>query len=191
MQFLLVLVATILTESLLSIFVKTLKKIADPQYVSLIGWRDSLVTFVKTHSKSTISMLSCIGSYPSYKQIKWFLNKLKPCFKDIPDSLCTMVLHLYPQKKSYLQFKPSLSPANWLWNKLPCISEYSKTFSQTLHSHKEMWWNNLINDVFEAVEEPSTKRLKGDKKVSRVENRRTLYEFADAKHTDDPAKIEV
>ena len=54
-----------------------------------------------------------------------------------------------------------------------------------------MWWNNLINDVFEAVEEPSTKRLKGDKKVSRVENRRTLYEFADAKHTDDPAKIEV
>ena len=130
-----------------------LKKIADPQYVSLIGWRDSLVTFVKTHSKSTISMLSCIGSYPSYKQIKWFLNKLKPCFKDIPDSLCTMVLHLYPQKKSYLQFKPSLSPANWLWNKLPCISEYSKTFSQTLQSHKERWSNNLINDVFEVVDE--------------------------------------
>ena len=102
-----------------------------------------------------------------------------------------MVLHLYPQKKSYLQFKPSLYPANWLWNKLPCISEYSKTFSQNLHSHKEMWWNNLINDVFEAVEEPSTKRLKVDKKVSRVENRRTLYEFADAKHNDDPAKIEV
>ena len=36
------------------------EKIADPQYVSLIGWRDSLVTFVKRHSKSSISMLSCI-----------------------------------------------------------------------------------------------------------------------------------
>ena len=198
-----------------------LKKIADPQYVSLIGWRDSLVTFVKTHSKSTISMLSCVGSYPTYKQIKLLLNKLKPSFKDIPDkdlitafdneqklkksyrlggeegsnkmttSLCTMVLHLYPQNKSYLQFQPSLSPANWLWNKLPCISEYSKTFSQTLQSHKERWWNNLINDVFEVVDEPSMKKLKGDYEVSRVENRRSLYEFAVAKHTDNPAKIEV
>ena len=120
------------------------------------------MTFVKTHSKATISLLSCKGSYPTYKQIKLLLNKLKPSFKDIPDkdlitafdneqklkksyrlggeegsnkmttSLCTMVLHLYPQNKSYLQFQSSLSPANWLWNKLPCISEYSKTLPQTL-----------------------------------------------------------
>ena len=35
------------------------------------------------------------------------------------------------------------------------------------------------------------KKLKGDYEVSRVENRRSLYEFAVAKHTDNPAKIEV
>ena len=33
--------------------------------------------------------------------------------------------------------------------------------------------------------------MKGDYEVSRVENRRSLYEFAVAKHTDNPAKIEV
>ena len=48
-----------------------------------------------------------------------------------------------------------------------------------------------INDVFEVVDEPSTKKLKGEHEVSRVENRRSLYEFAVAKHTDNPAKIEV
>ena len=47
------------------------------------------------------------------------------------------------------------------------------------------------NDVFEVVDEPSTKKLKGEYEVSRVENRRSLYEFAVAKHTDNPAKIEV
>ena len=94
-------------------------------------------------------------------------------------------------KSTKSSFQPSLSPANWLWNKLPCISEYSKTFSQFLQSHKERCWNNLINDVVEVVDEPSTKKLKDDYEVSRVENRSSLYEFAVAKHTDNPAKIEV
>ena len=139
-----------------------IKKIADPEFVSLIGWRDSIVTFVRTHSKVTISMLTRIGAHPTYNQIKWFINKLKPQFNSIYDqdvittfdneqklkksyrlggeegsnkmttSLCTMVLHLYPHEKSYLQFQSSLSPAKWLWNKLPSISDYSKTFSKVL-----------------------------------------------------------
>ena len=33
-------------------------KIANPDYESLTSWRDLIVTFVKTHSKSTFKMLS-------------------------------------------------------------------------------------------------------------------------------------
>ena len=106
-------------------------------------------------------------------------------------SLCTMVLHLYPHDKTFIQFQPSLSPANWLWNKLPCISDYSKTFSQVLQIHKEMWWDKLISEIFEVEKEPKNKRLKVDTELSRIENRRNLYDFADSKHTDNPAKIEV
>ena len=102
-----------------------------------------------------------------------------------------MVLHLYPHDKTFIQFQPSLSPANWLWNKLPCISDYSKTFSQVLQIHKEMWWDKLISEIFEVEKEPKNKRLKVDTELSRIENRRNLYDFADSKHTDNPAKIEV
>ena len=56
-----------------------IKKIADPEFVSLIGWRDSIVTFVRTHSKVTITMLTRIGVHPTYNQIKSF-SKLKPQF---------------------------------------------------------------------------------------------------------------
>ena len=56
------------------------RKIADPEFVNSIGWRDSIVTFVRTHSKVTITMLTRIGAHPTYNQIKWFLNKLKPQF---------------------------------------------------------------------------------------------------------------
>merc|ERR1712173_131407 len=38
--------------------IEAISKIANPNYESLTGWRDSIVTFVKTHSKSTISMLT-------------------------------------------------------------------------------------------------------------------------------------
>ena len=78
-------------------------------------------------------------------------------------SLCTMVLHLYPNEKSYLQFQSSLSPAKWLWNKLPCISDYSKTFSKVLAKHKEIWWNRIIIEIFDSEKEPSRKKVKSDK----------------------------
>ena len=121
--------------------IDVIRKIADPKFVSWIGWRDSIVTFVRTHSKVTISMLTRIGAHPTYNQIQWFLSKLKPQFSSIRDqdiittfdneqklkksyrlggeegsnkmttSLCTMVLHLYPNEKSYLQFQSSLSPS--------------------------------------------------------------------------------
>ena len=44
--------------------IDVIRKIADPEFVSWIGWRDSIVTFVRIHSKVTISMLTCIGAHP-------------------------------------------------------------------------------------------------------------------------------
>ena len=107
-------------------------------------------------------------------------------------SLCTMILHLYPSNKTDLQFQPSLSPANWLWNKLPKLSEYSQCFSQVLHSHKEKWWNKQIEEIFEA-EEPNTKkiRLSDNSATKKVSNHRQLYDFAESKHQIKPADIDV
>ena len=45
--------------------IDVIRKIADPKFVSWIGWRDSIVTFVRTHSKVTISMLTRIGAHPT------------------------------------------------------------------------------------------------------------------------------
>ena len=39
--------------------------IADPKFVSWTGWGDSIVTFVRIHSKVTISMLTRIGAHPT------------------------------------------------------------------------------------------------------------------------------
>ena len=44
-------------------------KIANPDYESLTSWRDSIVTFMKTHSKSTFKMLSHVRAHPTYRQI--------------------------------------------------------------------------------------------------------------------------
>ena len=82
-------------------------------------------------------------------------------------SVCTMVLHLYPNDKSYLQFQSSLSPAQWLWNKLPSIPDYSKSFSKILNTHKEMWWNRILNEIFQSETEPNKKRRKSDNDTSR------------------------
>ena len=76
--------------------------IADPKFVSWIGWRDSIVTFVRTHSKVTISMLTCIGAHPTYNQIQWFLSKLKPQFSSIRDQdIITTFDNEQKLKKSY------------------------------------------------------------------------------------------
>ena len=79
-------------------------------------------------------------------------------------SLRTMVLHLYPNEESYLQFQfqSSLSPAKWLWNK-PSISDYSKAFPKVLAKHREIWWNRIIIEIFDSENESSRKRVKSDK----------------------------
>ena len=201
---------------------EALVKIANPDYESLTSWRDSIVTFVKTHSKSTIKMLSHIGAHPTYRQITYFLSNLKPNFNEIQKcdiittfdneqklkksyrlggaegsnkmttSLCTMVLHLYPSNRSDIQFQPSLSPANWLWNKVMRTSEYSKTFSQVLHSHKEKWWNRQIEEIFKA-KEPTPKKAKLSERIApkKVLNHRKLYDFAESNHPIKPADIDV
>ena len=74
--------------------------IADPKFVSWIGWRDSIVTFVRTHSKVTISMLTCIGAHPIYNQIQ--LSKMKPQFSSIHDyDIITTFDNEQKLKKSY------------------------------------------------------------------------------------------
>ena len=64
-------------------------------------------------------------------------------------------------------FQSSLSPAKWLWNKLPSIPDYSKSFSKILHTHKEMWWNRILNEIFQSETEPTKKRRKSDNDTSR------------------------
>ena len=55
-------------------------------------------------------------------------------------SLCTMVLHLYPNEKSYLHFNPLY-----------------------LAKHKEIWWNRIIIEIFDSEKEPCRKRVKSNK----------------------------
>ena len=192
--------------------IEALIRIVDPGYEGIIGWRDSIVTYVRTHSKTTATMLRHIGAHPTYRQIIHFLNKLNPHFEKVrngEDVITTFdneqklkksyrlggeegsnKSNLYPHIKTNIQFKQSLSPAKWLWNKLPKISEHSKTFSQVLQTHKEQWWNKLLKEIFSS-EEPSSKKVKYDDASKRVANRRELYDFAEAKHPTNPAEIEV
>ena len=82
--------------------IDVIRKIADPEFVSWIGWRDSIVTFVRTHSKVTISMLTRIGAHPIYNQIQWFLSKMKPQFSSIRDyDIITTFDNEQKLKKSY------------------------------------------------------------------------------------------
>ena len=68
-----------------------------------MGWRDSLVTYVKTHSKTTISALTHLGSHPTYRQILHFLSILKPSFNSVRDNEDVIVAFDNEQKleKSY------------------------------------------------------------------------------------------
>ena len=68
-----------LSKRLLQTHLMLLKKNSWSRVVSLIRWRDSILTFVRTHSKVTITMLTRIGVHPTYNQIKSFL-KLKSQF---------------------------------------------------------------------------------------------------------------
>ena len=60
--------------------IESITKLAVPEYYSFLGWRDSLVFFVRTHSKATASALSHIIAHPTYRQIYHFMRKLKPSF---------------------------------------------------------------------------------------------------------------
>ena len=62
---------------------EALIRIVDPGYEGIIGWRDSIVTYVRTHSKTTATMLTHIGAHPTYRQIIHFLNKLNPQFEKV------------------------------------------------------------------------------------------------------------
>jgi hypothetical protein len=64
-----------------------------------------------------------------------------------------------------------------------------------LNNHKESWWNTIIKYAFESFkgEENEVKKAKISKtdKNERVTNHRKLYEFAESKHSNKPAEIEV
>ena len=123
-----------MNQNLAHNILESILKLVLPDYNSLIGWRDSLVMYVKTHSKATVVTLSTISAHPTYAQMRHFLQKLKPAFNDIKKedvitafdneqklkksyrlggaegsnkmsvSLCTMVLHLYPNCNSSLHY---------------------------------------------------------------------------------------
>ena len=205
---------------------ESILKLVLPDYNSLIGWRDSLVIYVRTHSKATVATLSTIMAHPSYHQMLHFIRKLKPTFNDIRKdedvitvfdneqklkksyrlggaegsnkmtvSLCTMVLHLYPAMKTKLQFMSNLSPSRWLWYKKPENFVENKKFNETLNNHKEGWWNTLLAEAFrtfknEEIESNKSKRPRLDS-TDRITNRRKLYAFAESKHPNKPAEIEV
>ena len=69
----------ILTQSI----IESIRKLAVPDYNSLVGWRDSLVIYVRSRSKATVATLSNILAHPSYWQLRNFLRKLTPTFSDI------------------------------------------------------------------------------------------------------------
>ena len=201
-------------------------KLVVPEYNSFLGWRDSLVFFVRTHSKATSSALSHMIAHPTYRQILHFMKKLKPSFNAVRScedvittfdneqklkksyrlggavnsnkmsiSLCTMVLHLYPAIKTKIQFVPSLSPAKWLWNRRPDNFLEGETFKKALKNHKENWWNEILKQVWESVENdesgPTEAKRSKSERGERIENRRNLYEFAKSNHPEKPAEIEV
>ena len=90
-------------QKLARIVIEAIRILASPDYTSLIGWRDSLVIYVRTHSKAAISTLSHILPYPSYYQIRNFMRKLKPTFQDIRENedLITAFDNEQKLKKSY------------------------------------------------------------------------------------------
>ena len=214
-----------LNRSLAGNIVEALFKLVDTEYDSYVGWRDSLVTYVKSHSKATISALTYLGSHPTYRQIVHFINTLKPSFNPIRDnedvivafdneqklkksyriggeegsnkmtsSLCTMVLNFYPNIKNNIQYNTIFSPANWLWNMLPKMNNLKDNhkFSETLQTHKESWWNKIIKECFEESHDKThDSESKKIKLSNKVKNRRNLYDFAESKHQDNPAEIEV
>ena len=61
--------------------IESIIKLVVPEYNSFLGWRDSLVFFVRTHSKATSIALSHMIAHPTYRQILHFMRKLKPSFK--------------------------------------------------------------------------------------------------------------
>ena len=212
----------ILTQNI----IESIIKLVLPEYNSYIGWRDSLVIYVRTHSKATAAALTHILPHPTYRQIIYFIQKLKPSFNKVRTnediittfdneqklkksyrlggaegsnkmsiSLCTMVLHLYPAMKTKIQFVSSLSPANWLWNRRPENFSEDDSFKKTLSNHKESWWNGILREVFESslnekVESRQAKKPRTEGN-DRIMNRRKLYEFAESKHPEKPAEIEV
>ena len=90
-------------RNLTSSIIKSMIKLVLPDYNSLIGWRDSLVIYVRTHSRATIETLSTILANPSYGQIWNFIQRLKPTFSDIreDEDLITAVDNEQKLKKSY------------------------------------------------------------------------------------------
>jgi hypothetical protein len=73
----------LLNRNLAGNIFESIIKLVLPEYNSLTGWRDSLVIYVRSHSKATAATLSNIGAHPSYYQILHFIRKLKPTFNTI------------------------------------------------------------------------------------------------------------
>ena len=68
-----------------------------------------------------------------------------------------------------------------------------KTISNTLFIHRQTWWNMILKEAFESTQENphEEKMAKKIKLNNRVKNCRDLYDFAESKHQDNPADVEV
>ena len=83
--------------------IESIIRLVIPDYNSLIGWRDALVIYVRTHSKATIDVLSTVLPYPSYYQIIHFIRRIKPTFNNIREDhdVITAFDNEQKLKKSY------------------------------------------------------------------------------------------
>ena len=89
----------ILTQSI----IESIRKLVVPDYNSLIGWRDSIVLYVRSGSKATVATLSNIVAHLSYWKLHYLLRKLKPTFSEIrsQEDVITTFDNEQKLKKSY------------------------------------------------------------------------------------------
>ena len=146
-------------RNLVKSIIESIIRLVIPDYNSLIGWRDALVIYVRTHSKATIAALSTVLPYPSYYQIIHFIRKIKPTFNNIREDhdVITAFDNEQKLKKSYRiggpegNNKMSISLCTMVINLYPTIKtkiQFSSAFSPSKwlwNRRPEIFLDNKVN----------------------------------------------
>ena len=153
----------ILTQSL----IESIRKLVVPDYNSLSGWRDSLIIYVRSHSKATATTLSNIVSHPTYWQLRHFLRKFQPKFSDIceQEDVITTFDNEQKLKKSYRiggaegSNKMSISLCTMVLHLYPAVKT-NLQFMSSLSPAKWLWNRTPQNFTEDKVYSKTVKKHK-------------------------------